>query len=162
MPPSKLRIGTRGSALARWQAGWVASELRGRGIEVDTVLIKTSGDLAAGPLRSMGGLGVFTREIQHALLENQIDLAVHSLKDLPTTPTTGLMLAAVPERAAVHDVLVFGDPNLQLQQLPAHARIGTGSIRRRAQLLVSTKRPGNPRHPRQRGHTIEETGCWTI
>ena len=83
----------------------------------------------------MGGLGVFTREIQHALLADEIDLAVHSLKDLPTDPTDGLFLAAVPSRAVVQDVLVLRDPNLQLHRLPTNARIGTGSIRRRAQLL---------------------------
>jgi hydroxymethylbilane synthase len=129
-----LRLGTRGSALARWQADWVAEKLRGGGIEVELVLISTSGDRRLDSLAAMGGQGVFTKEIQQALVENRIDVAVHSLKDLPTEPSEELILAAVPERAACGDVLV--SPRfLTLDKLPAGAMIGTGSLRRKAQLL---------------------------
>jgi hydroxymethylbilane synthase len=129
-----LRLGTRGSALARWQADWVAEKLRGGEVEVEMVLISTSGDRRLDSLAAMGGQGVFTKEIQQSLVENRIDVAVHSLKDLPTEPSEELILAAVPERAACGDVLV--SPRfLTLDKLPAGATVGTGSLRRKAQLL---------------------------
>ena len=129
-----LRLGTRASALARWQADWVAARLRELGVSVELVPITTTGDtLQAGPIETLGAQGVFTKELQRALLDESIDLAVHSLKDLPTDPVAGLRLAAVPEREAVGDVLVSrsGQP---LANLPAGATIGTGSLRRQAQL----------------------------
>ena len=120
--------------MARWQAEWVAQQLNALGQQVELVPLATSGDQRAGSLTQFGGIGVFTKEIQQALLEDRIDLAVHSLKDLPTHAVPGLTIAAVPARAAVADVLVShsGDP---LSGLPLAARIGTGSPRRRAQLL---------------------------
>ncbi|MFO0906015.1 MAG: hydroxymethylbilane synthase [Pirellulales bacterium] len=129
-----LRLGTRGSPLARWQADWVADQLTRRGFRVERVLITTQGDVKTGPLGSFGGVGVFTKEIQRALLDRQIDLAVHSLKDLPTEPVPGLTLAAVPPREAPGDVLVSRHPG-GLEGLPPAARLGTGSTRRKAQLL---------------------------
>jgi hydroxymethylbilane synthase len=102
-----IRLGTRASILARWQAEWVASRLRECGLEVELTPITTRGDQQRGALRDIGGEGVFTKEIQRALLECRIDLAVHSLKDLPTAATPGLTLAAVPKRGPVNDVLVL-------------------------------------------------------
>jgi len=133
-PP--LRIGTRGSALARWQADWIATQLTERGASVEQITIETEGDVTTGPLSESGGIGLFTKAIQRALLEKRIDLAVHSLKDLPTEPTEGLCLAAVPEREACGDVLVT-PAKTSLGSLPQGARVGTGSPRRRAQLLRS-------------------------
>lgn len=130
-----IRLGTRASALARWQANWVADALRCMGHEVTLVPITTSGDRQTdAPIRAMAGVGVFTKEIQRALIDGAIDLAVHSLKDLPTDPEPRLALAAVPRRESVSDVLV-GLHGAQLEDLPQGARIGTGSLRRRAQLL---------------------------
>ena len=134
MPSPPLRLGTRASPLARWQADWVASELRKRGVEVELVLISTQGDVKTGPLGQIGGQGLFTKEIQRALLEGQIDLAVHSLKDLPTAHVEGLALAAVPKRESINDAFVCGTVK-SIAELPQNARIGTGSLRRRAQLL---------------------------
>lgn len=129
-----LRIGTRHSPLALWQAEWVATGLRAAGIEVELVHITTQGDVRQrGPIEQIG-TGVFTKEIQRALLDNQVDLAVHSLKDLPTEPIEGLCLAAVPQRAPVGDVLVSRE-GLLLAELPPGVIIGTGSSRRRSQLL---------------------------
>ncbi len=153
-----LRLGTRSSQLARWQADWVAARLEETGQSVELVLISTTGDQQqTGPIAQVGTQGVFTKEIQRALLDNQVDLAVHSLKDLPTEPTPGLCLAAVPTRAAVGDALLIrpgserpatvrGESNppadkapaagqgTRLMELPQAARVGTGSTRRRAQL----------------------------
>jgi hydroxymethylbilane synthase len=129
-----LRLGTRGSALARWQAEWVAARLKELGIEVALTPISTTGDRRHEAIGAIGGEGVFTKEIQLALLDGRIDLAVHSLKDLPTNATPGLCLAAVPERSHVADVLVSAD-RASLAKLPSGAAIGTGSLRRRAQLL---------------------------
>jgi len=129
-----LRLGTRASALARWQADWVAGELRGSGVEVELVPITTSGDVKWDSIAEIGGQGLFTKEIQRALLDERIDLAVHSLKDLPTEPVPGLQLAAVPARAPIGDVLVCREPST-LDGLGQGAVVGTGSLRRRAQLL---------------------------
>jgi hydroxymethylbilane synthase len=129
----KVRLGTRSSPLARWQAEWVAARLTALGVAVELVPITTQGDVKTGPLGQIGGQGLFTKEIQRALLDEQIDLAVHSLKDLPTADVPGLAIAAVPVRESIHDVLV--GPYRTLDELPHGARIGTGSLRRRAQLL---------------------------
>jgi len=129
-----LRLGTRASALARWQADWVAAQLRQRGIEVLSTPIATTGDRQLGAIDAIGGQGVFTKEIQLALLDGRIDLAVHSLKDLPTVTPPELCLAAVPQRAEAGDVLVSAQ-GASLAELPHGAAIGTGSLRRRAQLL---------------------------
>src|SRR3954451_4615756 len=103
---NKLRLGTRSSALARWQADWVAARLLERGVSVELVPITTQGDVKTGPLGQIGGQGLFTKEIQRALLDGRIDLAVHSLKDLPTEDLEGLVVAVVPERESTADVLV--------------------------------------------------------
>src|SRR4029078_13138688 len=130
----RLRLGTRASALARWQANWVAAKLQSAGVDVELVLITTQGDAQSrDPIGNLGSPGVFTKEIQRALLENRVDLAVHSLKDLPTDEVAGLVLAAVPPRASPADVLVTKD-NTPLERLPAATLIGTGSLRRQAQL----------------------------
>lgn len=131
-----LRLGTRGSQLARWQADWVAARLREiPGVSVELIEIRTQGDVQqVGPIGAIGTQGVFTKELQTALLEDRIDLAVHSLKDLPTDPTPGLRIGAVPARAPVADVLISRDKR-PLADLPAAAWIGTGSLRRRSQLL---------------------------
>ncbi|HWB12265.1 MAG TPA: hydroxymethylbilane synthase [Pirellulales bacterium] len=129
-----LRLGTRASALARWQADWVAGELRARGHEVTLVLLSTRGDqVRSAPLGAIGGEGLFTKELQRALLADEIDLAVHSLKDLPTEAVEGLCLGAVPARAPSADVLVSRRAQ-SLAEVPQGATVGTGSLRRRAQL----------------------------
>lgn len=133
-PLRPVRLGTRGSALARWQAEWVAEQLRRYGAAVELVPIATRGDVRGGPLGALGATGVFTKEIQQALLANEIDVAVHSLKDLPTARVDGLVLAAVPPRARPGDALVT-PRNTPWSALAAGARVGTGSVRRRAQLL---------------------------
>jgi len=131
----QLRLGTRASALATWQANWVAEQLIERGFGVELVPITTQGDISQrDPIGDLGSPGVFTKELQRALLDRRIDLAVHSLKDLPTDPVAGLTLAAVPAREVTADALISGDA-FPLEQLRRGAVIGTGSLRRRAQLL---------------------------
>lgn len=132
---ARIRIGTRGSKLARWQADWVASQLTQRGHSVELVIIATEGDISTASLREVGGRGVFSKEIQRAVLADQADLAVHSLKDLPTFPIEGLILAAVPPRESTDDCLLSRSGE-HFEQLPAGATIGTGSARRGAQLLA--------------------------
>jgi hydroxymethylbilane synthase len=134
---SAVRIGTRSSPLALWQAAWVAGQLRRRHLdrEIALVEIKTQGDRDQNsPLATNGGIGVFTKEIQRELLEGTIDLAVHSLKDLPTGAPTGLALAVVPPREEPGDALI-APISRTLDALPKGAWVGTGSLRRRAQLL---------------------------
>lgn len=129
-----LRLGTRASPLARWQADWVAARLAEVGVEVEMVLLTTRGDREQlGPIGAMGGQGVFTKELQRALLAGEIDLAVHSLKDLPTDAVDGLTLAAVPPRGPSGDVLVSRKVS-SWAELPQGAVVGTGSLRRRTQL----------------------------
>lgn len=130
---SKIRIGTRGSKLALWQANWVADQLRKLGHDVQLEIISTQGDISTQPLSQVGGQGLFTKEIQRELLADRVDVAVHSLKDLPTQPVPGLTLAAVPERETTADVLVSRE-GIAFEELPAGSRIGTGSSRRAAQL----------------------------
>lgn len=131
---NKLRLGTRNSPLARWQAEWVAARLTELGHAVELVPITTQGDVKTAPLGQIGGMGLFTKELQRALLDDQIDLAVHSLKDLPTAPVEGLALAAVPPRESTADALLAISA-ASIDELPQNARIGTGSLRRKAQLL---------------------------
>lgn len=131
-----LRLGTRGSVLARWQAEHVADLLRPllapRPIEL--VIIRTTGDvLRDAPLAQIGGTGVFTREIQHSLLRGDVDLAIHSCKDLPTQSVPGLLLAAVPERGPANDVFI-STKYPSLDALPSGARVATASLRRQALL----------------------------
>ncbi|AXH98145.1 hydroxymethylbilane synthase [Ornithinimicrobium avium] len=128
-----LRLGTRASELATSQSGWVADHLRAAGYEVELVPVRTVGDVSRASLSEIGGTGVFASALREALHEGTIDLAVHSLKDLPTTPEPGLVVAAVPEREDPRDALVARD-GLTLATLPEGARVGTGSPRRAAQL----------------------------
>jgi hydroxymethylbilane synthase len=131
-----VRIATRGSALARWQADHVAALLRDRGIDVELVIVDTAGDRsqASGiPIWQVGGQGVFVKEVQAAVLDGRADLAVHSGKDLPSNPALqpdGLVIGAVPERGDPRDVLV----GARLDELSPGATVATGSTRRRAQL----------------------------
>ncbi|MCG3134512.1 MAG: Porphobilinogen deaminase [Planctomycetes bacterium] len=136
----KLRIGTRGSALALAQSRWVAARVAERtGAEVEIVIVRTSGDRVQDvALRTFGGVGVFTKEIDEGQRAGAFEISVHSLKDLPTQGRQGLLLAAVPERAPVEDCLVSAG-SVPLDALPAGARVGTGSPRRRAQLLALRK-----------------------
>lgn len=131
-----LRIGTRGSALARAQAESVAAGIRKlSGSEVELVEISTFGDRSAAPLATIGGTGVFATAVREAVLRGEVDLAVHSYKDLPTRPEPGLEIAAVPLRADPRDALVARD-GLTLGELPPGSTVGTGSPRRAAQLRL--------------------------
>ena len=141
-PPSPIvRIATRASQLALWQAHHVTGLIAAAapGTTVELVTVTTSGDSnQTDSLRSFGGLGVFTREVQRAVLEGRADLAVHSLKDLPTSSAEGLVLAAVPERAPTADALILPAGHTgpdTLDALPRGATVATGSLRRQAQLL---------------------------
>jgi hydroxymethylbilane synthase len=132
----KLRIGSRGSELALWQANHIAALLRGQGHEVEIQIIKTTGDrLQEVTFAQVGSKGMFTKEIEEALAGAQVDLAVHSLKDLPTELPEPFTLAATPVRVDPRDVLV-AVKHANLQALPKGARVGTSSQRRRAQLLA--------------------------
>lgn len=133
-----IRIATRASQLALWQANDIADKLRSIcDLPVELIEVSTIGDRdRQAPLASMGGMGVFTKEVQRFVLENEADLAVHSLKDLPTETADGLALACVPERAARFDALLLpGDSPGTLDDVAEGARIGTGSLRRQSQLL---------------------------
>ena len=134
--PSRLRLGTRASPLARVQAEGVRAALAARhpGLTVELVFVRTTGDRVTGPLAAAGGKGLFVKEIEEALLDGRIDAGVHSMKDVPARLAAGLVIGAVPERADARDVLIGGDGGLA--GLPPGARIGTASPRRRAQLLA--------------------------
>jgi len=126
-----LTIASRGSQLALWQARWVSGRLTALGHECRIQIIKTTGDkITDVPLAQVGGKGLFTKEIEEALLDGRADLAVHSLKDLPTELPAGLALAALPKREDPHDAVV----GCKLVDLPAGATVGTSSLRRAAQL----------------------------
>ncbi|MDT8909906.1 hydroxymethylbilane synthase [Amycolatopsis sp. PS_44_ISF1] len=127
-----IRIGTRGSRLALAQTGTVADAIRATGAEVEVVPISTPGDRSDKPIPQIG-VGVFTSSLREALHRREIDVVVHSLKDLPTTPEAGLVVAAIPLRADPRDALIARD-GLTLGELPPGARVGTGSLRRTAQL----------------------------
>jgi hydroxymethylbilane synthase len=135
-------IGSRGSKLALWQAHWIKNKIQKAhpGLDVEIEIIKTTGDrMTDVSLAKIGGKGVFTKEIEDALLERRIDLAVHSLKDLPTTLPDGLHIAAITEREDVRDALLVNDilkgKVNSIKDLPEGSRVGTSSLRRRAQLL---------------------------
>lgn len=139
---SILRLGTRGSLLARAQSQLVAQDLmrRSPGLQVEILTFKTTGDqIVDRPLHELGGKGLFTRELEIALLNRQIDFAVHSLKDVPVTmplvPQEDLLLAAIPRREDPRDALV-ATKYRRIEDLPPSARVGTGSLRRRCQLLA--------------------------
>lgn len=135
-----IRIATRASRLALWQAEHVAQLLRraAPGAVVQIVHVSTAGDRdQSEPLRNLGAFGVFTREVQKAVLDGQADLTVHSLKDLPTEPVEGLLLAGVPQRGPTADACVLpqaASSSTGWKSLPVGARVGTGSLRRQAQL----------------------------
>ncbi|MDR1016150.1 MAG: hydroxymethylbilane synthase [Coriobacteriales bacterium] len=141
MNPDKLIIGTRGSALALWQTNHVARRLKAAhpGLVLEIVKIKTTGDkITDTALSRIGGKGLFTKELEQALIDGQIDLCVHSMKDVPTELPEGLVLTAMLERADVRDALVLR-PGLAgegagLEALPEGARVGTSALRRQAQL----------------------------
>ena len=138
-PERLVRIATRESALALWQARYVADLLRtvDPHCTIELIHVSTQGDRdRTEPLAQLGGIGVFTREVQRAVLDNRAEIAVHSLKDLPTQSVDGLTLAGIPARAARFDALLLpnGTPGT-IETLTEGARIGTGSLRRQAQLL---------------------------
>jgi len=126
-----LVIGSRGSQLALWQANYVKERLEARGVECAIEIIRTTGDkILDSPLSKIGGKGLFTKEIEEALLAGTIDCAVHSLKDLPTETPNGLTIAAIPQRADPRDAIIGG----KLRDLKFGAKVGTSSLRRIAQL----------------------------
>lgn len=132
-----IKIGTRGSKLALWQANWIKSALKSkhRSLSFELVIIKTKGDkILDVPLAKVGGKGLFVKEIEDALLHRKIDLAVHSMKDMPGDIPKGLCVGAIPKRESPLDVLISKN-GLRLSELKPHARIGTSSLRRSAQLL---------------------------
>lgn len=133
-----MKLGTRGSALALAQTGAVAAALEKQGEPVELVTITTEGDTSKASLASLGGTGVFASALREALLDGRCDAVVHSLKDLPTAPFPGLSIGAVPKREDARDVLCARE-GLTLDSLPQGAKVGTGSPRRRAQLL--SRRP---------------------
>ena len=131
---ARLRIGSRGSQLALWQANHIGALLRGQGHEVEIEVIKTTGDkITDVALAQVGTKGMFTKEIEEALAEGRVDLAVHSLKDLPTEILPGFEIAALPEREDPYDVFCSSQYK-SIAELPQRARIGTSSLRRQAQL----------------------------
>jgi hydroxymethylbilane synthase len=135
---SRLRIGSRGSTLALAQASWVKRQIEEHlpELQVELRTIRTGGDrFIDAPIKEIGGKGIFTKEIEEALTGGEIDLAVHSLKDLPTQLPPGLILAAVPKREDARDVLISRS-SATLPDLPQNATIATGSLRRKAQLLA--------------------------
>src|ERR1041384_7608168 len=126
-----LVIASRGSPLALWQARWVAAQLTASGRECRIEIVKTTGDrITDVPLGQIGSKGLFTKEIEEALLDGRADVAVHSLKDLPAELPAGLVLSAIPEREDPRDAVI----GRRLAELPAGARVGTSSLRRSAQL----------------------------
>ncbi len=132
-----IKIGTRGSKLALWQANWVKSALEDQhpAPTVELVIIKTKGDkILDVPLAKVGGKGLFVKEIEDALLNRRVDLAVHSMKDMPAEIPEGLCIGAIPERENPQDVLI-SKSGYQLSELDAGALIGTSSLRRASQIL---------------------------
>ena len=132
-----LRIGARGSLLSITQTTWVAEKLRARGIHVEIQKIKTTGDkILDVPLAKIGGKGLFVKEIEEALLSGTIDLAVHSMKDMPTKIPEGLHIGAIPKREDPRDALITRD-KISWANLPSGSNMGTSSLRRQAQLKRS-------------------------
>src|SRR5215470_6391121 len=142
---ARLRIGSRGSQLALWQANHIAALLRANGHEVELEIIKTTGDrILDVALAKVGTKGMFTKEIEEALAEGRVDLAVHSLKDLPTELSSGFEIAAITKRENPRDVFCSKKFN-SVEELPQGARVGTSSLRRQAQLKAL--RPDLEIHP---------------
>lgn len=136
--PDQVRIATRASALALWQANWIASRLGDLGVTVEIVQVRTQGDDDGRPFAEIRGVGFFTKAVQDAVVDGRADLAVHSFKDLPSAPAPGLEVAAVPERADPRDVLVIRpeafDADAAFLPLRRGAKVGTSAARRRKQL----------------------------
>src|SRR5580765_4258590 len=131
---ARLRIGSRGSQLALWQAHHISALLREKGHEVELEIIKTTGDkITDVALAMVGTKGMFTKEIEEALAEGRVDLAVHSLKDLPTELSLGFEIAAIPSREDARDAFCSLKYS-NIEQLPKQSRVGTSSLRRQAQL----------------------------
>src|SRR5207244_12004511 len=142
---SPLLIGSRGSQLALWQANHIAALLRERGHQVELEIIKTTGDkILDVALAKVGTKGMFTKEIEEALAEGRVDLAVHSLKDLPTELSSGFEIAAITKRENAQDVFCSVG-FASIDELPQRARVGTSSLRRQAQLMAI--RPDLDIHP---------------
>src|SRR5215813_5114272 len=142
---ARLRIGSRGSQLALWQANHIATLLRERGHEVEIEIIKTTGDkILDVALAQVGTKGMFTKEIEEALAEGRVDLAVHSLKDLPTELSQGFEIAAITKRENPRDVFC-SKKYASIDELPQGAQVGTSSLRRQAQLKAL--RPDLEIHP---------------
>jgi hydroxymethylbilane synthase len=142
---TRLRIGSRGSQLALWQANHIAALLRQRGHEIELEIIKTTGDkITDVALAKVGTKGMFTKEIEEALAEGRVDLAVHSLKDLPTELSAGFEIAAITKRENPYDVFC-SRKYASVEALPLGARVGTSSLRRQAQLKAL--RPDLEIHP---------------
>ena len=136
--PGHIKIGTRQSKLALWQANWTKSALEDLypGIEVELVKITTKGDrILDAPLAKVGGKGLFVKEIEEALLEGRVDLAVHSMKDMPAEIPEGLIIAVTPRREDPCDALISKSGHI-LEHLQKNATVGTSSLRRSAQLLA--------------------------
>lgn len=130
-----IRIGSRESNLALWQAKFIENLLKEKGIKTEIILVKSEGDInLISPLYEMGVQGIFTKTLDSALLSNKIDIAVHSLKDVPTQLPTNLIIAAVPQRVNVKDVLVYQDTTFEVSQKDG-ITIATSSLRRKAQWL---------------------------
>lgn len=136
MAVKHIKVGTRGSALALAQSGMVVADLRRAGVQAELVVIVTTGDRVLDrPLQEVGGKGLFTKEIEDALLAGHIDLAIHSLKDMPAVMHPELRIGAVPRRADPRDVLIPSDPSIRsVEALPSGALVASGSLRRRLQL----------------------------
>jgi len=137
MESRKIKIGSRGSPLALWQANWIKDQLESRNpdIPVEIVIIKTSGDkIPDVPLAKIGGKGLFVKELEEALLRKDVDFAVHSMKDMPIKFPFALCIASVTKRENPFDALISRN-NIKLNDLPKGAKIGTGSLRRASQLL---------------------------
>ncbi|MBT3923657.1 MAG: hydroxymethylbilane synthase [Nitrospina sp.] len=137
MEPRKIKIGSRGSPLALWQANWIKGQLEAQNpdLPVEIVIIKTSGDrIQDVPLAKIGGKGLFVKEIEEALLSKDVDFAVHSMKDMPIKFPYALCIASVTKRENPFDALISKN-NIKLDDLPKGAKVGTGSLRRISQLL---------------------------
>jgi hydroxymethylbilane synthase len=142
---STLRIGSRGSQLALWQANYISALLRARGHEIEIEIIHTTGDkITDVALAKVGTKGMFTKEIEEALAAERVDLAVHSLKDLPTEPPNGFEIAAITKREDPRDAFCSREYS-KIEDLPQGARVGTSSLRRQAQL--KSIRPDLDVHP---------------
>ncbi len=136
--PDRVRMATRGSALALWQAHWVRSQLEAHGAQVELVIVETQGDRETTAFREMQGQGFFTKTVQDAVIDGRADIAVHSLKDLPSAPTPGLVVPAIPEREDAREMLLIHpsavDTNASIIPVRVNARVGTSAVRRQAQL----------------------------